>query len=105
MASPLIKRTCYIAWKNDYSVGEPALDAEHRQIIDLLNELHAAMQQGVDHQSVRPLLAQLVQYTVTHFQSEERVLLAHQYPDLRNTKSCTRRCGSAPLGCVTMPGW
>jgi hemerythrin-like metal-binding protein len=81
MASPLTRRTSYITWKNDYSVGDSTLDAQHRQIIELLNELHIAMQRGVEHQTIRPFLDQLVQYTVSHFQTEEKLLLAHQYPD------------------------
>jgi hemerythrin len=87
MASPLTKRTVYIAWKNDYSVGEPSLDTQHRQIIDLLNELHVAMQRGVEHQTIRPFLDQLLQYTVNHFQAEEKLLLAHQYPDFAQHKA------------------
>ena len=87
MASPLTRKTVYIAWKNYYSVGDPSLDAQHRQVIGLLNELYAAMQRGVDHQSVKPLLDQLVQYTVNHFQAEEKILLAHQYPDFAQHKA------------------
>ena len=82
MASPLTKRTPCIAWKAEYSVDEPSLDAQHRQIIEFLNELRVAMQRGVAHEAIRPFLDQLVQYTVNHFQAEERILAAHQYPDL-----------------------
>jgi hemerythrin-like metal-binding protein len=98
MASPLTKRTVYIVWKNDYSVGEPSLDAQHRQVIDLLNELYVAMQRGVDHQAVRPLLDQLVQYTVNHFQSEEKVLLAHQYPDFAQHRALHDKMRQRTMG-------
>ena len=98
MASPLTKRTVYIVWNNDYSVGEPSLDAQHRQVIDLLNELYVAMQRGVDHQAVRPLLDQLVQYTVNHFQSEEKVLLAHQYPDFAQHRALHDKMRQRTMG-------
>jgi hemerythrin len=98
MASPLTKRTSYITWKNDYSVSESSLDAQHRQIVELLNELHAAMQRGIDHQSVKPLLDRLVQYTVNHFQAEEKLLLAHQYPDYVQHKALHDKMRQRTMG-------
>lgn len=77
----------YIAWKDYYSVGDEALDAQHKQIIGIINELHEAMQQGVDHRAVTPLLDRLVQYTINHFRKEEECLLAHQYPDFAQHKA------------------
>ena len=87
MASNITSRTPYVTWKDYYSVGEPSLNAQHRQIIDFINELHVAMQRGGDHQIVRPLLDQLVQYTVSHFQYEEEFMLARQYPDFAAHKA------------------
>jgi methyl-accepting chemotaxis protein/hemerythrin len=82
MASSLTQRKPYIAWKAEFSVGDPSLDAQHRQIIELIDELHVATQRGVAYQAIRPFLDQLVQYTVNHFQAEEKLLAARQYPDL-----------------------
>ncbi len=45
------------------------------------------MHRGADHQVVRPLLDQLVQYTINHFQTEEKFLAAHQYPDFAQHKA------------------
>ena len=87
MASDSTKRASYIAWKDYYSVDEPSLDSQHRQIIDFINDLYVAMQRGVDRQSIRPLLDQLVQYTVNHFQHEEKLLLERQYPEFAQHKA------------------
>ncbi len=80
-------RASYITWKDYYSVGEPSLDSQHRQVIDFINDLYVSMQRGVDRQSIRPLLDQLVQYTVNHFQHEEKLLLEHQYPEFAQHKA------------------
>ena len=33
----------YIAWRNYYSVNDPSLDAEHKQIIECINDLCDAL--------------------------------------------------------------
>jgi hemerythrin len=77
----------YVTWKYHYSVGDEALDAQHQQIIAIINELHEAMQQKVDHTVVAPLLDRLVQYTIDHFRQEEECMLAHRYPDFAQHKA------------------
>ncbi|MBN2581347.1 MAG: hemerythrin family protein [Pirellulales bacterium] len=75
-----------IAWNDYYSVGEPSLDAEHKQIIFCINDLFAALQEGAPAQAVRPVLDCLVQYTLTHFQHEEEVMQAYDFPGLAEHK-------------------
>jgi hemerythrin len=72
----------YVAWKPFYSVGDAALDAEHQQIIDMLNDLFAAAQQGPNHPVSAALWKRLLQYTNRHFKHEERVMQQHGYPGL-----------------------
>ena len=71
----------YVTWKDFYSVGEPSLDAEHRQIISVINELYEAMQQGQDRAVLKPITDRLLQYTLAHFKHEEQVMQEHEYPD------------------------
>jgi hemerythrin-like metal-binding protein len=72
----------YVAWKPYYSVGDPALDAEHRQILGFIDELYEAMAAGQHSTKTIVLLDQLVQYTMTHFQHEERIMRECDYPQL-----------------------
>lgn len=76
----------YVTWKDYYSVGDETLDTQHQQILDIINDLYDAMQQGVDYEAVARLLDRLVQYTVNHFHCEEECLLAHNYPELTQHK-------------------
>lgn len=71
----------YITWKDAYSVGNETLDAQHRQIIGIINDLYEAIQQDDDSKAIKPLLNRLVQYTTNHFQQEEKFLAEHEYPD------------------------
>ncbi len=79
--------TTYITWKSAYSVGDTSLDAQHKQIIGIVNDLYTAMQEGNDYEAVRPLLDRLLQYTNTHFKYEEQMMQRHEYPDLSQHKA------------------
>ena len=72
----------YIAWKDFYSVNNPLLDAEHKQIIESINELYVAMNGPMDSVAKKRVLERLVQYTQTHFDHEEKIMQEVDYPDL-----------------------
>jgi hemerythrin len=77
----------YVTWKDFYSVGDRSLDAQHKQVIGVINELYEAMQQGRDRAVLNPILDKLLQYTMAHFKYEEQVLQEHNYPDLARHKA------------------
>jgi hemerythrin len=72
-----------ISWSNAMSVGVEALDRDHRVLVDLIRRIAVAREEDGD---VRPLiaevLAELVAYTVYHFNREEHVMAACGYPEL-----------------------
>jgi hemerythrin-like metal-binding protein len=72
----------YIVWKDYYSVGHPLLDLQHQQIIQIINDLHEAIEQGIDYRLVKPMLDQLFRYTVNHFKEEEQLMQACGYSEL-----------------------
>ncbi len=80
--------TCpYIVWKSFYSVDHPALDAQHMEIIDIINELFAVMQKGQDRAALKSLLNRLVHYTNGHFEHEEQIMQEHGYPGFAEHKA------------------
>ncbi len=72
----------YVAWKPFYSVGDSSLDAEHQQILGFIDELYAESVIGRENAKTKKLLDHLVQYTVSHFQHEERLMQEAGYPGL-----------------------
>ena len=76
-----------ITWKDFYSVGEPSLDSEHRQILGILNELLEAVEQDSDQQILKSALDRLVQYTLVHFKHEEEVMQGLDYPEFQRHKA------------------
>lgn len=76
----------YVLWKDAYSVGEPSLDAQHKQILSIINDLYVAIDAGREHDNRKKLMDRLVTYTMTHFEHEERMMRACGFPDFDNHK-------------------
>ncbi len=68
-----------ISWSEDFSVGIPLLDADHKHIIHLLQELYAV--KGVD-QAPKAILAKLCAFAEGHFAREEEIMRRYGYPRL-----------------------
>lgn len=66
--------TCVFPWRETYSVHIPQIDAQHRQLVGLINELHTAMLQGEGDPALGHIFSELVRYTESHFAFEESLL-------------------------------
>jgi hemerythrin-like metal-binding protein len=76
-----------IAWKAEYSVGHPDLDADHENLVELINTLHDAWEAGEDLDVLNGIFGELLMYTDYHFQREERMLENMGYPALEKQKA------------------
>jgi hemerythrin len=70
----------FIVWKDIYSVGDPMLDAQHKQIIDVINELYESKQNDSSQKAVKSIIDRLVEYTFFHFNFEEDMFQECDYP-------------------------
>jgi len=71
-----------IHWEERFSVGVPSMDGEHQRIIRMINTLQAGFASANNVDSVSELLAQMTRYAQEHFQHEEQLLRASNYPHL-----------------------
>ena len=72
----------YFEWADDMVIDEGPIDQDHRQLVELVNQLHTATTDGRGHEVVEPILAQLIAYTAGHLQREEQLMAALQFPHL-----------------------
>lgn len=67
-------------WQDDYSVKVPSIDAQHRTLVQMLNELHDGMTGGAAAEVLSSLLDRLADYTVKHFAYEEELFAQTGFP-------------------------
>jgi hemerythrin-like metal-binding protein len=81
--------TTFMPWREEYSVGDDSIDSQHKEIIELINDLHRvlSLNGGNSTVAVKGILEQLMHYTIKHFQYEEKILQACGYPDIENHKA------------------
>jgi len=67
-------------WSSAFCVGVKEIDDQHKKLVDMANRLNDAMQIGQGRESLSKVLNELVDYTVYHFGTEEKLMGLHQYP-------------------------
>ncbi len=80
-----------VQWQGSFSVGVPVIDADHKTLISLLNQMHEARQEGHTREVVGSILNVLVEYTVHHFQREEKLMDMAGYPGAQAHKEMHRK--------------
>src|SRR5208337_4187962 len=70
-----------MAWSDKFSVNVAQFDEQHKKLVGMLNDLHDAMKQGKGSDVTGNVLSGLVQYVVTHFAAEEKLMKEHAYPE------------------------
>jgi hemerythrin len=71
-----------LEWSAELSVGVADMDEQHKKLINMINDLNAAMRAGKGKETIGTTLGGLVEYTQTHFTNEEKILDTHGYPAL-----------------------
>lgn len=72
----------YLDWQDGWDIGIAAMDAQHRQLGNIINDLHAALTAGESQTVLTTVLVRLQEYARTHFAAEEELLRRHGYPAL-----------------------
>lgn len=70
----------YIEWKADYATGLEIVDAQHRSLIRIINELYSDIGEGRGDVVLQRVFGELRRYAEHHFGTEERLLKRHGLP-------------------------
>ena len=76
----------FVTWQDKYSVKIPSIDAQHKKLVAIINELYASMKTGNSKEQLGKTLKELVEYTKYHFSYEEELLEKAGYKDLNEHK-------------------
>lgn len=69
-------------WRKSYEIGVAEIDMQHRRLVGMINELSDAMMERRGQRAVKHVLAELKDFIVEHFETEESVMEKSGYPDL-----------------------
>jgi len=67
-------------WGPALELGHAQIDADHRSLVETLNRLRAAVRQDQGREEIQAVLVFLRDYAVSHFATEEALMLQHRYP-------------------------
>jgi hemerythrin len=74
-------------WKDSFTVGNEELDAQHRRLLDLINEIgDLADAQNTVKSATFHALNGMVRYAENHFKTEEGYFEKYSYPEHRQHK-------------------
>lgn len=81
----------FLEWTDACRIGVAELDQQHRRLLELLNELHGASELSNclatlasvlnEFEVVERGVAELATFASRHFESEERYMVRHAYPE------------------------
>jgi hemerythrin len=77
----------FIAWREDFGVGFPLIDGDHKKLLSLINNLLATQQCETGTALERQALDELLDYTEYHFKREEDLMTRYGYPDFAEHKA------------------
>ena len=70
-----------IQWKPEFSVGNASVDHEHRELIELINNLHGKLRRGASQDDVVEALGEIYAQISAHFALEEKIMRDAHYED------------------------
>ncbi len=75
----------YFYWNEKFEIGIPAIDHQHRCLVDLINTLADTVSDGSGLLDARAVLDRLIQYAAEHFSDEEKFLAQSTLSDSEKT--------------------
>jgi hemerythrin len=75
-----------IAWREDFRIGLPEVDQEHRELIDSINRLHRELVVGASIARVAGALGDIHAAISSHFALEEKDMQALHYGEFQAHK-------------------
>jgi hemerythrin len=69
-----------VVWNDNLATGYEEINAQHKEIFRRFNDLQSACQEGKGLLELSNLFGFLDEYIRNHFELEERLQLAHDYP-------------------------
>ena len=82
------KNSEIVIWEDKYATGIELIDDQHKQLVELTNQLYLACFAGEEalYTVFKDAMSRMVEYVRFHFSAEVKLLSAINYPDYHNHK-------------------
>ncbi|WP_320006516.1 bacteriohemerythrin [Maridesulfovibrio sp.] len=75
-----------VEWNDGLNLGIKKIDEQHKELVGIINGVLEAFESGETDTAIDKLLKQLKEYTVHHFNAEEKYMEEIEYPWLSEHK-------------------
>lgn len=72
-----------VTWIDEYNINVEEIDLQHKRLLELVNNLHASVEACIDKDALKEMLIELVEFTREHFETEEKLMREHGYPQFK----------------------
>ena len=69
-----------LEWKPEYAVRISEVDWQHKELVKMINELLVRLNKKFDPDSLRSVLTIMLNYSFSHFKTEEQLMQKFDYP-------------------------
>lgn len=76
-----------IEWQDNFSIGIASVDHEHRQMIDLINNLHGRLTAEAPKEEIRRFFGEIDAKIAAHFALEEKEMRDFRYDQFEDHKA------------------
>ena len=77
----------FISWSEKFSIGVGIIDEQHKNLFQLVNDMHNFIKSGSAKEKISTALDALINYTEYHFKEEEDYMFNVSYPRFEQHKA------------------
>jgi hemerythrin-like metal-binding protein len=74
------KKTALIAWNDALTTGVTTMDEQHKILVNMINEANDLLNETTGRDVYMEVVKDLIAYALYHFDDEEELMIAAQYP-------------------------
>lgn len=75
-----------IEWKDEFEIGIPSVDYEHRGMIEMINKLHGKLAENAGRETIADFLGEIHTLISAHFALEEKEMREMAYDGFEEHK-------------------
>lgn len=76
----------FIEWNDKFSMHIEEIDNQHKLLVKMINEIHEGIQQNCGDDTIGNILKAMLEYSETHFDTEERLMAQYGFPGYEEHK-------------------